>query len=104
MVLIGDAWHSPSVGHSLAQGTSMGIEDAWELAQSYPDLEAFVQRRKTRVNNYRLFSHFTKVLSDMDGAGLGPIRDAIRFVPNPINSMIFDYSLQKSLGGSKYIL
>lgn len=104
MVLIGDAWHASSVGHSLAQGTSVGIEDAWELAQSFPDLDAFAQRRKTRINNYRFSSHFTKVLSDVDGVGLGPVRDLMRFVPNPINSMVFDYSLKYSLGGSKYIL
>ena len=60
--------------------------------------------RKTRVNNYTLFSMFTKGLSDMDGIGLGALRDSMRFVPNPINSMIFDFSLNKSLGGKKYIL
>ena len=47
---------------------------------------------------------FTKGLSDMDGIGLGALRDSMRFVPNPINSMIFDYSLNKSLGGKKYIV
>lgn len=104
MVLIGDAWHSPSAGHSLAQGASVGIEDAWELAQVFPNVEEFEKRRKTRVNNYRLFSKFTKGLSDMDSLGLGIFRNSMRFVPTPINQMIFDYSLNKSLGGKNYKL
>lgn len=32
IAVIGDAWHSSFAGHNLAQGASVGIEDAWEMA------------------------------------------------------------------------
>ena len=42
----------------------------------------------------------TKMLSDADGMGRIPIalRNSMRFVPNPINSTVFDFSLNQSLG------
>jgi hypothetical protein len=47
-----------------------------------------------------MFSMFTKMISDADGMGRVPaaLRNSIRFVPNPINSKVFDFSLDQSLG------
>lgn len=109
--IIGDAWHGLYAGHNLAQGTSVGIEDAWELAHALANhnqedaFKIFIQRRKNRVMNYGLFSKFTKILSDADGYGSvgSSLRNSMRFVPNPINSMIFDFSLNQSLGRNYYL-
>ena len=50
------------------------------------------------------FSEFTEFLSGMSGNGFFARngRDAMQFVPDPLNSTIFDFSLNESLGGKGY--
>eukprot|EP00945_MAST-04E_sp_MAST-4E-sp1_P001979 g1979.t1 len=107
--LIGDAWHC--IGPNLAQGSSVAIEDAWELGYALRSQETvsgvrndFFKKRRRRVQKYRRFSEFTEFLSGMSGNGFFARngRDAMQFVPDPLNSTIFDFSLNESLGGKGY--
>ena len=115
-VCIGDAAnHLPN---NLAQGASVAIEDghaigsivalalavraaeeeggtAIPMANTVTSIiDRFVQLRAPRVRDCRRVSHFTQYISDYP-----TLSGYMRFVPNPINSMIFDTFLNISLGG-----
>jgi 2-polyprenyl-6-methoxyphenol hydroxylase-like FAD-dependent oxidoreductase len=89
----------------------VAIEDAWELGYALRSQETvsgvrndFFKKRRRRVQKYRRFSEFTEFLSGMSGNGFFARngRDAMQFVPDPLNSTIFDFSLNESLGGKGY--
>ena len=109
--LLGDAWHIQS--HNLAQGASVGIEDAWELAYALSSEDSllnaqnrFCDLRAQRINNYRLFTRFTDLISRLDNFGrVSELRNKLmQVVPTSINEQIFDFSLDQSLGGKGYTL
>ena len=114
---------------NLAQGAAVAMEDAFELAAvlsgraalveaarefadqggegspSLPRLEleyaadAYAERRRPRVRRCALLSAFTAALAT---APMVPFREAMRFVPAPLNSAVFDAALETSLGGAAY--
>ncbi len=109
--LLGDAWHVER--HNLAQGASISIEDAWELAYVLSSEDTllnaqnrFCELREERINNYRLFTGFTDFISHLDNFGqVSELRNRLmQFVPTSINERIFDFSLDQSLGGKGYTL
>ena len=109
--LLGDAWHVER--HNLAQGASISIEDAWELAFVLSSEDTllnaqnrFCELREERINNYRLFTGFTDFISHLDNFGqVSELRNRLmQFVPTSINERIFDFSLDQSLGGKGYTL
>ena len=125
---LGDCIHG--VPPNLAQGAAVAIEDAFELAAALGDSSALVEaarafagqggggpspslprseleraadvyseRRAPRVRRCALLSAFTAGLATMP---MVPFREAMRFVPGPLNSAIFDAALETSLGGRSY--
>ena len=99
--------------HNLAQGASISIEDAWELAYVLSSEDTllnaqnrFCELREERINNYRLFTGFTDFISHLDNFGqVSELRNRLmQFVPTSINERIFDFSLDQSLGGKGYTL
>ena len=116
IVRIGDAAnHLPN---NLAQGASVAIEDGHVIGSivaiaasvSAADetkksavaaaeraaacVDAFVRLRAKRVRDCRRVSRFTQYISDYP-----TIAGFMRFVPEPINSRVFDSFLDYSLGG-----
>eukprot|EP00943_MAST-04B_sp_MAST-4B-sp1_P001456 g1456.t1 len=109
--LLGDSWHVTH--HNLAQGASVAIEDAWELAYALSNedtlegaQDTFHNLRKTRLRNYKRFTFFTDTLARFDNYGLigSTIRNSMQYVPPSINGKIFDYALDASLGGKHFAL
>lgn len=108
--VIGDAAHA--IPNNLAQGASLCIEDAAELAHALNDHMArhagvadpvdrlhvlakqFDSSRIDRVRRCQLVTKFTQLISDTPGF----IRDPIMsMVPGPLNARIFDAFLDYSL-------
>lgn len=116
--LLGDALDTATP--NLAQGASLAIEDACDLAvnlklwllnfedsREHDDLslaeclEAYAMTRRRRHMAHRQMTKFTEMLSQMNGMFTQPLRNAMSLVPKPINSAIFDLALTRSMGGSE---
>lgn len=121
-VLVGDAAHALPI--NLAQGAAMGIEGAYLLGEALGRLEyrsggggeagfdegyvcetelsaAFSEYQalhEPRVRQCRTLTAFTELLAKPASPLAEGVRDAMRFVPQPLNGFIFDSALQLSLG------
>lgn len=117
VVLVGDAAHGLPI--NLAQGASAAIEGAFLLGEAVsPILEdsrgssgdededgayarAFAQYQaahEPRVRQCSVLTSFTALLAAPASPPTEALRNAMRFVPQPLNSQIFDAALDLSLG------
>lgn len=105
-VLVGDAAHALPI--NLAQGAACGIEGAYLLGESIHrhdgshDLGAafaeYQAAHEPRVRQCRAVTAFTGALASPASGPTEALRDAMRFVPQPLNGMVFDTALELSLG------
>ena len=113
--LVGDAAHALPI--NLAQGASCAVEGAYTLAMSLADalddaaapaspaeaqLEAAFARYQAahapRVRQCGLVTSFTQLLAQPASPATEAVRNAMRFVPAPLNGWVFDLALELSLG------
>lgn len=100
VILIGDACHGMAA--NLAQGASMAIEDAWDLAATIADHGVaatdfagdYYERRADRARYCQLLTRATQSIASLPPG----IRNNLQRVPTHLNSMVFDASLWVSLG------
>ena len=108
-VLLGDAAHG--MPHNLAQGAAAAIEGAYLLGEalervldspSRAEFEAaFAEYRaahEPRIRQCRLTTAFTAALALPASPTTEAVRNAMRFVPQPLNGAVFDAALALSLG------
>lgn len=119
-VLVGDAAHALPI--NLAQGAAASIEGAYLLGQALggsapgeqpPDaapgeaascatwqtaFASYQAAHEPRVWQCRLASAFTTALAAPASAPTEALRNAMRFVPQPLNGYVFDAALEFSLG------
>ena len=101
VISIGDA--ATAIPHNLAQGASLGIEDAALLAHALEKdasigtcLEEYQKLREPRHRNCRLFTAFTEMISRFPQA-FAPL---MQITPPEINQRVFDASLERSMSSS----
>jgi len=108
-ILIGDALHT--IPPNLAQGASVGIEEAWEFAYALATswgpnkeglldpasmaetMDRFEERRWFRRRGYNFVTNVTRLI-----CWSPVIQFLVRATPPPFNAMFFDYFLKKSMG------
>lgn len=118
-VLVGDAAHALPI--NLAQGAAASIEGAYLLGEALcAALGAGADRRagkpplndgawqaafasyqashEARVRQCRLATAFTAALARPTSPPAEAVRNAMRFVPQPLNGLVFDAALEFSLG------
>ena len=107
-VLIGDAAHGLPI--NLAQGAAAAIEGAYllgeELGRSADTSEAGLESafaayqaaHESRIKQCERITAFTGLLAQPASPLTEAVRNAMRFVPQPINGAIFDAALALSLG------
>ena len=110
VVLVGDAAHGMPI--NLAQGAACGIEGAYLLSEAFEQVgdgwlsegrlsAAFAMyevQHMPRVRQCRAVTTFTDLLARPSTPAAEAARDAMRFVPPPLNGLIFDAALELSLG------
>lgn len=105
---VGDAGHV--LPFNLAQGASLAIEDADCLAAALiasaaagtpadipAALEAYAAARRRRYRQCRRITQMTRAIAAPRGPVEEALRNAMRLVPQPLNSMIFDACLDYSM-------
>ena len=115
-VLVGDAAHALPI--NLAQGAACAMEGAYTLGEQLgeafgPDASplspvpsaaaeaAFARYQQShgpRVRQCAMVTAFTQALAAPASPPTEALRNAMRFVPPPINGWIFDVALEVSLG------
>ena len=118
-VLVGDAAHALPI--NLAQGAAASIEGAYLLGEALcaalgagadgragkPPLNDGAWQRafasyqgshEARVRQCRLATAFTAALARPTSPPAEAVRNAMRFVPQPLNGLVFDAALEFSLG------
>jgi FAD-dependent urate hydroxylase len=104
VVLVGDAAHAMPI--NLAQGAACAIEGAYLLGEALHHHGDHVERafaqyqaaHEPRVRQCRAVTAFTELLARPASPIAEGFRNAMRFTPQPLNSMIFDATLSISLG------
>ena len=106
VVLLGDAAHAMPI--NLAQGAAAAIEGAFLLGRAldrHADtqsweaaFEEYEATHRPRVRQCRIVTSFTEALAAPATAPTEALRNAMRIVPQPLNSAIFDAALLLSLG------
>ncbi|KAL1528125.1 hypothetical protein AB1Y20_009489 [Prymnesium parvum] len=109
-VLVGDAAHALPI--NLAQGAALSIEGAFLLGQQLARLDvssaneaelhdafsAYQGQHERRVAQCRSVTAFTQMLASPKSELTEAARNMMRFVPQPLNGLVFDFFLDFSLG------
>ena len=113
VVLLGDAAHG--MQHNLAQGAACAIEGAFLLGEALASVgddehslegafRLYQEVHEPRVEQCRALTKFTNLLGAPSTPATEAVRNAMAFVPQPLNSYVFDTALSLSLGESPWFV